>query len=59
MNPFTSPETIYLLLGENYKHKTQFLWLSIVCMGVSVSISHSLIVESPDPLAQFLPSGEN
>ena len=47
------------MLGENYKHKTQFLWVSIVNNGVSVCISQSLIVESPDPLAQFKPSGEN
>ena len=59
MHPETSPDTKFLLFGENYRHKTQFLCWLMVCKGVSVYISHSLTVASPDPLAQCSPLGEN
>lgn len=53
------PEAITLALGAQANTKTQFLWPSQVCNGVSVWISQILTVVSPLAEAKDLLSGLN
>lgn len=53
------PEAIILASGDQAKKRTQFLWPSQVCIGVSVKISQILTVVSPLAEAKTLLSGLN
>ena len=52
--PFLQPEASLFPSGDHAMHSIQCLWALQVCSGVSVNMSHSLTVVSPDPLARDL-----
>mmetsp|Transcript_42324 Transcript_42324/g.133344 ORF Transcript_42324/g.133344 Transcript_42324/m.133344 type:complete len:209 (-) Transcript_42324:242-868(-) len=53
------PDAASFPSGENAQHKTQLVWPFMVVIGVSVFISHTLKVASPEPVMRRLQSGEN
>lgn len=57
--PSASPEARYIISGRKAKTITQALCLYRVLRGVDVLRSQILMVESPEPEASSLESGEN
>lgn len=58
MRPFLSPKAIFIPSGDQLSTMIQFYPCTSL-YGVCVSISHSLTVVSPDPVANIVESGEN
>lgn len=57
--PSFEPEASKRSRGSHSTHRTNEGWPESVCFGVSLSKSHKRAVQSPPPVANILPVGEN